>query len=158
MKDLRIVPQEYQSPEWGHLPVPFRPWWARIPHPGGGGTLARRGEPGEHVTTPEEAIARDLARPLPHPGFRVGQIWALHWLQLTMVVGPLRVSDLVGSSGAPEVFFGPLAEAQRSLAQSLRYQGIVPAPDPFQILGTTLLADPCRPDVAPWTSPSKDQK
>jgi len=54
-----------------------RPWWYKSSHGvGGADCLRRTDDPHATAFTVEQAEAHDAANPLPHPGFRAGQVWA----------------------------------------------------------------------------------
>ena len=158
MRSLLDLPEDYIRPEWRTCPVPGRPWWSEKSEAstylgayevGAKFSLNRRdgafnhdhGYPSKKWDA-EKIAAYDAENPLPHPGFRVGQVWALHWLNLTIVVGPLTAADIVQHIGAaPEGAFRVQLVAAR-----------FPRLAHLNIIGTALLLDPCRPDLAPWSS------
>lgn len=113
-----------------------------------------------------ELEAYDAENPLPQPEVRVGQVWVLLWQQTATVAGPLTMEDIsaatVRSTTHGETLYGyfqaPLERDARILMQdpgwgpelggALWWKDVEPE-------GFILLADPCRPDQAPWSSSSK---
>lgn len=113
---IDVVPPEYVNSDWLTCPVIGRPWWVAP-------TCRRDGAGG---LDPE---AVDAAMPLPHPGYRVGQIWA--W-----------------RSPQGRTVFGPLRDAQDLEKAMLRH---VAASRVFAECDIALLYDPLFPKTAPWT-------
>lgn len=145
MKSLLDLPESYLRPEWRTCVVPGRPWWieARVLVRDPLSTYAKRRD-GHTVVLPpwqreshaereaslrEACEAHDAAHPLPEPGYRVGQVWTVFF-----------------SAGEDA-----LSRPQTHLVLIDR-----PHPDWATPLGLkparVLLHDPCRPDLAPWSS------
>lgn len=138
MRNLLDLPEDLIRPEWRECAVPGRPWWSR--RTWGDASLYRRG--GDHLPTADsgytvkpptngDAEAYDAAHPLPHPGYRVGQIWALLYtfgggFHVYMVQNRHDATVAAWVHGRPKV------EA------------------------AFLLHDPLRPDLAPWSSAARD--
>jgi len=115
MKSLfDIVPDGYVNPDWETCPVVGRPWWDSP-------QCRRDGECGHD---PEDV---DEKHPLPHPGYRVGQIWAWRSPPGRTVYGPLRDA----------------AELERALDRH--------ATALYAEIDIALLYDPLFPKAAPWT-------
>ena len=108
-----------------------RPWWYKSRHGVGGADCLRRTvDPHTTAPTVEEPAAHDAANPLPHPGFRAGQVWAHESGESIVVVAIIhgRVCTAHDEDGwAPSTF-----------ARAWPY----------------LMADPACPWLAPW-SPSE---
>ena len=158
-----IVPFDYRVPAWSSCPVPGRPWWTA-----NGKVLTRTD--GETVDRPalsdltREGVVRgyqdacreiDEAKPLPLPVLRVGQVWAVRFPQLKVVVGPITAPDLVhphGSHGDDRYVLTRLVVAYYD---ALRRQGwdatVIGLDRTPTITDIALIHDPCRPDLAPWT-------
>lgn len=153
MKALNVpglIPKEYLRSEWAECTIPYRPWWKRE-----WATYAERRD-GQYVRTEHktrlEIIAAcealDAKNPLPFPGLRVGQIWVINYLQLTIVIGPLTGEALIARFDR-DVFE---RESEKVLtAASKLLPHTIPAESPGAIHSVMLLVDPCRPDLAPWT-------
>ncbi len=108
-----------------------RPWWYRSRHGvGGADCLRRTDDPHTTAPTAEQAAAHDAANPLPHPGFRAGQVWATEDGESTTILRATStrvwVSDVSGGEGSSE----------------------------FHRVYPYLMADPACPWLAPW-SPSE---
>jgi len=133
MRSLLDLPPEYQRPEWKTCPVPGRPWWSRVvARQVGGLFLFRRADfdsLAPHLAL-VECAEYDAAHPLPHPGYRCGQIWA-------------RRSD-AGN------WYVCIIDAHHMLAASQAWFSLAE-----RFVGTefsVLLHDPCMPHCAPWSS------
>lgn len=116
--------------EFGDLPE--RPWW----YLSATGTtddalpcFRRKDAPRVVVDTVEEVAAYDAAHPLPHPGYRAGQVWA-HEDGSSVVVSRtlLRANDAV-----------------------LDIAGSGWKADQFASIYPYLMADPACPHLAPWS-------
>lgn len=105
--------------------LPERPWWFR-----GYGDIepryARVAKPDYNLTV-EEATAYDAAHPLPHPGYRAGQVWA----------------DDNGSSVVVCAFLYGTVWTSRDTTGVLRAD--------FARAWPYLMADPACPHLAPWS-------
>jgi hypothetical protein len=151
MRTLREVPPEYQMSRWDALPIPYRPWW-RNDEESKGRFVVRTD--GVIAIDEEEAEAIDQAKPLPHPGYRVGQIWVVLFPQMSMVVGPLTALDLVEPSRTHNTVmygledYGPLLRLAHKV---LKNTPIINTGWGIES-GSILLVDPCRPELAPWAS------
>ncbi len=111
-----------------------RPWWFKSRHGiSGADCLRRADDPRTTAPTVEHATIYDAANPLPHPGFRAGQVWAAEDGESTTILRATSTrvwaSDMLG--GEPPFTF----------AQAYPY----------------LMADPACPWLAPW-SPVEDKK
>ncbi len=120
--------------------LPSRPWWVRS---GGIDTprYKRVGEPkvlndemvpAVHVVHPAEAhLPRiDAEHPLPHPGFRAGQIWASEQGSSVVLMSTTNKSGWICHN----------------------LQGIAPVSlDSLASLYPYLVADPACPHLAPWS-------
>lgn len=151
LRSLLDLPEEYIRPEWRKICIPGRPWWLIERHPTYNFIWRRDGlKLGEW--NHDKAASLDSEHPLPHPGFRVGQIWALFWEQTTAVVGPLTISDLIHPTLPLDtlVFEDYCSLINRRQINS--WGGTLTTLEYRHILGTILLHDPCRPDLAPWSS------
>lgn len=163
MRSLLELPEAYIRPEWRTCDVPGRPWWSlhkidrmdREVWDGNSRRLTGRmvrcdGAVGEiHQTvkgwrklmhgyeedyewmatmpwSAEECAEYDVDEPLPHPGFRAGQVWG--WPRPADQDFPWQFTQLA---------------LQGHVSMDL--------PDPAQS-PLFLLSDPCRPDLAPWSS------
>lgn len=73
MKPLPEAVQLAFPAAYGHLPD--RPWWRHEVTPWGHYAPCYR-RPRSPALTVEEIAAYDAAHPLPHPGYRAGQVWA----------------------------------------------------------------------------------
>ena len=122
--------------------LPSRPWWRSAGH-NNGKPAYRRSDDCDSPTgfqydvmrcySPEEvAVKHDAANPLPHPGFRAGQVWAHKSGESVTILRAISTrvwaSDMLG--GEPPFTF----------AQAYPY----------------LMADPACPWLAPW-SPSEEK-
>jgi transglutaminase-like putative cysteine protease len=105
-----------------------RPWWYRSRHGVGGADCLRRTDD-PHTTAPtvEHAAIYDAANPLPHPGFRAGQVWAAENGESTVIM--------------------------RATSTRVWVCDDVPPPE-FTRAYPYLMADPACPWLAPW-SPSE---
>lgn len=137
--------------------LPDRPWWRKMRATStrlvGPGEWAERHREwlerndGSTCTTVEEAAAIDSARPLPHPGFRVGQVWG--------EVKDGRISVQVIGEQSDEYLI-----VAGGLWLSIKKQGDGGHEWAEDWFGDSfLLADPCCPRLAPWaptpTSPAE---
>jgi len=108
-----------------------RPWWYKSRHGVGGADCLRRSDdPHTTVPTVEDAAAHDAANPLPHPGFRAGQVWAN---DKGHSVGVFAVGESI-------------VVAKQGEWEADTFNGAYPY----------LMADPACPWLAPW-SPAKEQ-
>jgi len=116
-----------------------RPWWYKSRHGVSGADCLRRSDdPHTTVPTVEDAAAHDAANPLPHPGFRAGQVWAAEdGTSVTLLAVntrnpayPLMALDFAGDHGAMVDTW------------STR---------PFSRCFPYLMADPACPWLAPWS-------
>jgi len=123
-----------------------RPWWYKSRHGVSGADCLRRSDdPHTTVPTVEDAAAHDAANPLPHPGFRAGQVWAAEDGSSVTVLGykkerrfPVTAMHY-GRESASVPSFADEWEAN-TFAQAYPY----------------LMADPACPWLAPW-SPSEEK-
>lgn len=175
MKSLLTLPEAYIRPEWRTCSVPGRPWWAA---PNGAAIscrvvgdfksldydvfLKRRDDlvlTKEFLSNPDDALSYlatrpescDTTHPLPHPGYRAGQVWA--WRRLSPEADGHLIEALPGwrfrvlhtdsEVNAVETghspLFGSLWRVDRPDAKN-------------KVCATFLLHDPLRPDLAPWSS------
>ena len=108
-----------------------RPWWYKSRHGVSGADCLRRSDdPHTTASTVEHAAIYDAANPLPHPGFRAGQVWAND-------KGHSVVVFAVGES---------IAVAKQGDWGADTFNGAYPY----------LMADPACPWLAPW-SPSEEK-
>ena len=183
---LDRVPKEYVRPEWRECMVPGRPWWTPVLTPAGyvdnSRSVSARRSDGKVITGVgqikdgkwvqyDEALveleAYDAENPLPDPGIRAGQVWALLWSQATSVIGPLHSEDIAltlarsVTNGLDRFdYFTPSLERDSRGRSRFRNQwdsveGGLGWWIDHPPSGYILLADPCRPDLAPWSSSSK---
>lgn len=125
-------------------PIPGRPWWRIKEHRGSLASLCyntiRRvdGHTADDKADPELIAAFDRENPLPHPGFRVGQVWG-YW----QVNAPVVASIALQFGDQFLVFAAdyPGSKYQHTM-DSGRLHGC--------LAGWFLLADPCCPHLAPW--------
>lgn len=122
-----------------------RPWWAQHDLPQ---VKAARRRDGVVVFNSDldDMRDRDEALPLPHPGFRVGQVWALmgHDDERLLFVSQIVGYDPDGESGPQENgawLLGDEWMPEEELADLLEY--------------AFLIADPACPHLAPWSPSSK---
>jgi len=167
---MACVPRSYRLPGWGEFKpgeedIRARPWWRDMSsgrrmglYPDYDYDFRRRD--GKRAGSFAQACRIDAEEPLPHPGYRVGQIWVLDFIQLTLVLGPLTSEDMWQvpdySSRYPRnnsllPFNRMVAAAKRSLDPGSIWSPSWHIEDGLQ--QTCLLHDPCRPDLAPWVSP-----
>jgi hypothetical protein len=108
-----------------------RPWWYKSRHGvGGADCLRRTDDPHTTAFTVEQAAVHDAANPLPHPGFRAGQVW-------------------VGERGQSVIF---LSVAHDTGWVAHHVQGIRPVLlDSLAHMYPYLMADPACPHLAPWS-------
>jgi len=136
MRSLLDLPPEHQRPEWKTCPVPGRPWWRDNDSSAGNIWAGSRTRADGAVVWMREASAAqacaeyDAAHPLPHPGYRVGQVWARRGDNGNWYVCIIDAHHMLATS-----------QAWFSLAE--RFVGAE-----FSVL----LHDPIRPDLAPWSS------
>jgi hypothetical protein len=110
-----------------------RPWWYKSRHGiSGADCLRRSDDPHTTVPTVEDAAAHDAANPLPHPGFRAGQVWAHKSGESVTILR--AISTRVWASDMPG------GEPPFTFAQAYPY----------------LMADPACPWLAPW-SPAEEK-
>jgi len=111
-----------------------RPWWYKSRHGVGGADCLRRTDD-PHITalTVERAAAHDAANPLPHPGFRAGQVWADAHGESTVILRATSTRVWAGDNAVGE------------------------PPSEFARIYPFLMADPACPWLAPW-SPSEEKK
>lgn len=151
MKSLLTLPKDYIRPEWRTCAVPGRPWWQIRP----GRAYASRldgafGHPHgfpSKTWLDSEYEAHDVQDPLDHPGYRVGQIWAITFdaefeglIQLDME----DAAKLCHSTNEPEVWQRICSRLRLAVWDSFGM--------PYGTLHMALLHDPVRPDLAPWSS------
>jgi hypothetical protein len=75
---MRPLPEAVQRafPREAH-DLPERPWWYKSREGRNGADCYRRNDdPHTPVFNAEVVAAHDAAHPLPHPGYRAGQVWA----------------------------------------------------------------------------------
>lgn len=114
-----------------------RPWWTDTPRGFVRNTPTNR-IPDQPRQLPGDCIEFDQRFPLPHPGFRVGQVWG-YW----QVNAPV-VASIALQFGDQFLVFGadyPGSKYQHTM-DSGRLHGF--------LAGWFLLADPCAPWLAPW--------
>ena len=118
-----------------------RPWWYKSRHGVGGADCLRRTDD-PHTTAPtvEQAAAHDAANPLPHPGFRAGQVWAT---EDGSSVTLLAINKRNPAYPLMALDFGGDHEAVVD-TWSTR---------PFSRCFPYLMADPACPWLAPWSPP-----
>ena len=112
--------------------LPERPWWYKSATGTTDGALPcfrRTDDPHTTALTVEEVAAHDAAHPLPHPGYRAGQVWAQEDGSSVVVSRALlrandAVLDIAGSGWKADQF-----------ARAYPY----------------LMADPSCPHLAPWS-------
>lgn len=126
MKPLPEAVQRAFPAPYGHLPE--RPWWCRV-YGDVEPRYRRAARVADYYLTVEEAAAYDAAHPLPHPGYRAGQVWSAEDGESVVVMRVLlRPNDvwlyLVGGGWKSEEF-----------ARVYPY----------------LMADPACPHLAPWS-------
>lgn len=119
--------------------IPGRPWWRRArprPRMRDPGAMAVPADPGfdrlsgAHAATVEDAERIDREYPLPHPGYRAGQVW--------LVPGGGRVTTVLEAIGRHP--WG-VVEAR---------DGVSAAIGPLRLDACWLLFDPLMPHLAPW--------
>ena len=107
-----------------------RPWWYKSRHGvGGADCLRRTDDPHTTAFTAEQAAVHDAANPLPHPGFRAGQVWAAEDGESTTIM--------------------------RATSTRVWVCDDEPSPE-FTRAYPYLMADPACPWLAPW-SPSEEK-
>ena len=106
--------------------LPERPWWRRA-----GGQYRRR-DMTELARPYNEGLTveYDAKNPLPHPGYRAGQVWAAESSQSTVLLAVAFDSAWVAVAGK-----GVVLVMLDSLAHMYPY----------------LMADPSCPHLAPWS-------
>jgi len=121
-----------------------RPWWYKSRHGVSGADCLRRSDD-PHTTAPtvEHATIYDAANPLPHPGFRAGQVWAA---EDGSSVTLLAINKRNPAYPLMALDFGGDHEAVVD-TWSTR---------PFSRCFPYLMADPACPWLAPW-SPSEEK-
>lgn len=152
MRSLLELPAAYIRPEWRDCVVPGRPWW--LARPDKSYASRRDGAFGHPYGYPSkrwfdhEYEEHDAQHPMKHPGYRVGQIWAITFgvefeglIQLDMV-DAARVDQSEDKSESWNHICCRVKSAARGM-------GIAPRKGD---LHTALLHDPVRPDLAPWSS------
>ena len=111
-----------------------RPWWRQHPD------VYMRVD-GAEASTHHRMQAIDESRPLPHPGFRVGQVWAR---MRASQDGVLFVSQI--GSYDPDGGSGPRENGAWLLGDEW-----MPEEELADLLeGAFLMADPACPHLAPW--------
>jgi hypothetical protein len=103
--------------------------------------------PGLNIGWPLAQLAEyDAEHPLPHPGVRVGQVWAM-----VEDDGFVRAWQLVAQNGERfAAFVGDSEESSlRSFIVGHRFDWI----EESDLAGAFLVADPCCPWAAPWGPP-----
>lgn len=130
------ITEDYPLPDDVHWPE--RPWWKKKDEfHFGTHFVARRDNKFVHDLSSVEAATIDRLHPLPHPGFRVGQVWGNEF-------GDAQIVQRV-EGGAPLVLrLSPICSHEPLIAMSC---------DRFCFL----IADPCCPHLAPW-SPATEGK
>lgn len=129
---MRSISKDVQNLRGRGAWLPERPWWSWSGAIAGGrlighGTIARTDGltfAGSHTDAVVFAERTDLERPLPHPGWRVGQVWAAR-------DGYALVVTRLDTAGWP-VFSGDAWLTD-------------------MLLDLVLVADPIRPNAAPWS-------
>lgn len=159
MRELpQVLRDRYPCPK-GCLPA--RPWWRETWLEAGpdlrllglrrtdGAEIPVSLHTEDNVGWPlRQAAEYDAAHPLPHPGFRVGQVWG--------EADPIRVYQGVAQDGDRIAFYirgrpgaDPPGEPDFKKVARLLGDGIgYAAVD--DLGGAFLLADPCCPWLAPW--------
>lgn len=180
MIDLLRLPSEYHREEWKTCLIPGRPWWVSgqvgVPHSSTpshsmAGYAVR--SDGERVRLPpwgvndtydtrrsaliSECVKLDQDKPIAHPGFRPGQVWALFFQQTTFVVGPLSSTDISKAAveAARDGYHRENAVFHRLIGEEnmLSFGPFKAEPLAIDdIKHTVLIADPCRSDLTPWSS------
>lgn len=133
--------------------VPTRPWWKKQYNESGGVSAVLRTDgatwrwiPGllnspeedrrrSHEAFHEDALGEyDAKKPMPHPGFREGQVWADEHGEARVVVGLI-----CGDPASLERVYVP------------EYRADVFTQEPMDTRRFCyLVADPCCPHLAPW--------
>jgi hypothetical protein len=114
--------------------LPERPWWFKSRHGiSGADCLRRADDPRTTAPTVEHATIYDAAKPLPHPGFRAGQVWAAE--DGTSIVVVAVMHGRVCTAHDEDGWF----------------------PSTFARAWPYLMADPACPWLAPW-SPAEEKK
>ncbi len=129
MKPLPEYVQRAFPREPGDLPA--RPWWYKslYGYCGGGAPCFRRNDdPHTTASTVEQVAFYDAAHPLPHPGYRAGQVWAAEDGE-SITILRAKSTRVLASADSPDVL--PPGE----FAQDYPY----------------LMADPACPHLAPWS-------
>lgn len=105
-----------------------RPWWYKSRHGVGGADCLRRTDD-PHTTAPtvEHATIYDAAKPLPHPGFRAGQVWAHESGESITILRAISTRVWAGDNA--------VGEPPSAFAREYPY----------------LMADPACPWLAPWS-------
>lgn len=172
-----------------------RPWWTlrRCDHILYDGALHLvRGADGRRVIKPMDELANSLADvdtsiPLPHPGYRPGQVWRLTFRQVVMEdvlswpavrqlrsFGSQRIEDAVRRCNPILSYSQHLAGldtrssfdvAQLDQIPIFRFGGVDLTRDafdqlfnaPLENVTPSLLADPCCPHLAPWNPATLDK-
>lgn len=149
MRSLLDLPPEYVRPEWKTCAVPGRPWWGR--NTWGDSWWFRRGDRVTFAPGTIDPTEYDTTNPLPHPGYRVGQVWA--WLREPACAdGTIRraLPAWVVVSITDSRMLQVMADGWAPMGDGLWH--MPDREDSSHILATFLLHDPIRPDLAPWSS------
>lgn len=147
---MKPIPPGY-SEAADNAPIPGRPWW----HVKYGG-VARASIPPQHAVSgfcrsdgafvphetwqvrgesldfPDSVAAYDAAHPLPHPGYRAGQVW---------LYPDGSTTTLLCVGGADPVGFDPLVWKYAEDGDTVTI---------LNLTGCWLLHDPLMPSRAPW--------
>lgn len=110
--------------------VPSRPWWYLSPDGRSGEDVYWRvDDPRIPAPTVEEVAAYDAERPIPHPGYRAGQVWAREdGSSVVVTLALLSANDVV-------LYFVGGSWKSEEFARAYPY----------------LMADPACPHLAPWS-------
>ena len=132
MKALPEAVQRAFPREAGDLPE--RPWWYKSREGRNGADCYRRNDdPHTSASTVEEVATYDAAHPLPHPGYRAGQVWAQ---------GDGSSATICATYTHPNAHVICIGKAQfreETVARIYPY----------------LMADPACPHLAPWSPVEK---
>ena len=114
--------------------LPERPWWVEAEEYGGKPRFRRQEDDRQRYTdlhivhlTLEQVAAHDAAHPLPHPGYRAGQVWAAEDGESTTILRAIGTQVCVADN--------PKAVPPHDFDRAYPY----------------LMADPSCPYLAPWS-------
>jgi hypothetical protein len=113
--------------------LPSRPWWSKSNLPGESASFSRTDYRRAFVPTPRNLLSVeevDEVYPLPHPGFRAGQVWAHESGESIVILRAISTRVWVSDNSKGDL------------------------PSEFARIYPYLMADPACPWLAPW-SPSE---